>query len=155
MDYDLELGESLYVEVRSGNRCSRMDLGNIGGTSAFIHGSIPPLAMWWEKGFLGGFILKLACWEGSISNVIVHKTGITNTRPICLHAGQQPESVGWMEFSDSQSLNENEIFWIESAEYPPIMGRILTTPDDSGSAGWKTAAKVVGGGLLGILAAGS
>lgn len=155
MDYDLELGESLYVEVRSGNRCSRMDLGNTGGTSAFIHGSIPPLAMWWEKGFLGGFILKLACWEGSISNVIVHKTGITNTRPICLHAGQQPESVGWMEFSDSQSLNENEIFWIESAEYPPIMGRILTTPDDSGSAGWKTAAKVVGGGLLGILAAGS
>lgn len=155
IDYNLELGENLYVEVRSGNRCSRMDLGNIGGISAFVHNSIPPLAVWWEKGIFGGFILKLACWEGSITNVIVHKTGIANTRPICLQAGQQPESVGWMEFSDSQSLNENEIFWIESAEYPPVMGRILTTTDDSGSAGWKTAAKVVGGGLLGIIAVGS
>ncbi|WP_455564398.1 Hsp70 family protein [Akkermansia massiliensis] len=155
LDYDLELGENLYVEVHSGDRCSIMDLGNIGGTSAFMHGAVPPLAMWWERGFLGGFILKLACWDGCITNVIVHKTGIVNTRPICLQAGQQPESVGWMEFSDSQSLHENEIFWIESAEYPPVMGRILTTPDDSGSAGWKSAAKVVGGSLLGILAAGS
>ena len=154
LDYDLELGEDLYVEVYSGARCSRMDLRNIIKISDFMRGS-PPLAMWWEEGFFDGFILRLACRDGSISNVIVRKEGGASTSPIYLNTNQEPPSIGWVEFSDDASLSENEMFWIESAEYPPILGRILTTPDDSGSSDWETAAKIVGGGLLGILAAGS
>ncbi len=136
LDYDLTLGEQLYVEVRSGDRCSRMELETINGTSDFMQ-EVPPLMLFWERGFFGGYILKLASMNGRISNVQVRKTRnqAINEKPVTLFANKEPASIGWCEFNDSEGLKDNEVFFVESAEYPPIVGQILTMPGAPGNNG--------------------
>ncbi len=153
-DHQLDLEEDLYVEVWSGDRYASMELNNNSGFDMFrAVNPVPPILMWWEKGFFGGYVLKLGCVSGTLTQVEVRKAN--NMEAVAkigtLQENLGPSSAGWTEFSDSAGLAENEIFVVTSNEFAPVVGQICTTDGDQGSAGWVTAAKVAGAGLAGIL----
>ncbi len=145
---------SLYVEVRSDERYADMLLPYSIGYKSFgvPVDSMPPLAFWWEKGFFGGIVLKVASTGGTVANVVVTKKG-GKCAPFTLSKETQPVSVGWYEFSDSEGLKAGEAFIVSADGYGPILGCILTTRDDKGTAGWLKAAggaaAFIGGVLLG------
>lgn len=147
-DYNLNLGEKLYMEVRSGERFSVLDLEILGGLSDFTQ-TPPPLALWWERGTFGGFVLKIACLEGEVNQLIVHKGSGVKSAPVSLKAGQGVASVGWCEFSDSTGLKENEGFYISCAEYNHIVGAIRSSANNNPSSnGWVGGVAALGLGFL-------
>ncbi len=153
-DFGIELAKELYVEVHCGGRYAGMKLESPRGYQDFCCSmdDAPPLIFWWEKGFWGGYVLKAACFQGRVDNVVVRKKG-GETKPVSLTEDSAAASFGWCEFSDSNGLTENEIFIVTCDNCPPIVGRIQTTPDDQGRAGWLKvaggAAALVGGVVLG------
>ena len=120
-DYDLHLGDKLYVEVRSGDRYSTMDLGC--DLSEF-QAQLPPLIMSWDRGLWGGCILKLFCTRGEMTNVVIRKQS-GQSSSMTLREGEAPVAVGWMEFSDSASLKHGELFAVSSDQYGTILGQLV------------------------------
>ena len=121
VDYDLHLGDKLYVEARSGDRYSTMDLGC--DLSAF-QDPLPPLIMSWDRGLWGGCILKLFCTLGEMTNVVIRKQS-GQSSSMTLREGEAPVAVGWMEFSDSASLKHGELFAVSSDQYGTILGQLV------------------------------
>ncbi len=154
LEHDIELENDLYVEVRSGTRYADLLLPSTLQHSDFATtlDSAPPLAFWWEKGFFGGYVLRVACFHGSVSNIVISKQN-AKSEPFSLNENSDPAKVGWAEFSDSAGLAADETFVVSADNFPLIVGRILTTADDKGTAGWLKvaggAAAFIGGAVLG------
>jgi len=127
-------------------RYSEIEMDSTPSLDSFINDDVPPLLLYWEKGFFGGFVLKIRClsndeWIHNI-NVIKASNQAHGTQPFNITGSSAPASVGWAEMSDSAGLQEGEIFFVTCDEYSPIIAQILTTPNDQSSSGWKNVAKM-------------
>lgn len=119
-----DIGQMMDMYNIPNHTCTNATVDNLARELQAGHGVI-------VGGVCGGFILKLTCVEGYISNVVAYKNSGVNTRPVFLKANEEPTSIGWGEFSDSRSLLQNEIFKIESAEYSNIVGQMLHNESSS------------------------
>ncbi len=123
-----DFGESLHVELHSGGRCSRMSLSHTDGLSAFYQRSerdCPPMRLWWERGMLGGCVLRVAAEGVGLTHVSVWKHGNGASAQLGdLKAGGAAARAGWREFSDRRGLKPGEAFAVCCNEYPPILARL-------------------------------
>ena len=121
---DIQYGERLYVRVSKGDRYSEMDLETTQGLNDFRH-AFMPLMLTWGSGLFGGYILKLKCVEGSLSNIVITKQSGATARIPSLLENQVPATVGWFEFSDNASLTPQELFTVQCDGFAPIHAMIL------------------------------
>ncbi len=121
-DYELKMGDKLYVRVTSQGRYSEMILGC--DLSEFVHSvdAFPPLCLRWEEGVISGRVLKITCTEGIIHNLVVTKIRNKATATYSDLRCHAEQSAGWWQFSDSSNLEGDEMVYIECDEHPSILG---------------------------------
>ena len=122
---DVPLAECDYMElVDSSGSYAELCLCESSVIASLTNFLTPPLAFWYESGFFGGIVVKMQSLEGNVENVTVVKLSNEATAEVAVVNAQEPESVGWCEFSDSTGLQQGEVFAVIVPGYGTVYGKI-------------------------------
>lgn len=121
------MGDKLRVEVRCKGKSSIMVLGTPGGVTDFLL-PVPPILLWWERSPVGGCCLHL-CNDGRkpLTDIRVAKLDgsiATSGKPFTLAPGQS-RRLGWIQFSDTKNLHQDDMVGVYLRGYAPVLGHIL------------------------------
>ena len=120
LHYDMCIDGDLYVEVYSDGRKATMEFSKI----ADFMRPAPPLALYWEKGIIGGIVVKMFSVDGSVPNVHAIKLDDNHSATSPTIVAEQPVNFGWMEFADNKGLLPGEVFIVHADEYGPLAAQI-------------------------------
>lgn len=122
---DVPLAECEYLElIDSSGAYAELDLGESSVIATSTNHFAPPLAFWYESGIFGGIVVKMQSLEGNVENVTVVKLSNEATANVAVVNAQEPESVGWVEFSDGAGLQQGEEFAVVVPGYGIVYGKI-------------------------------